>query len=104
MRQQKCECYEIQTTEGLVREEDWMDLLFGWESIAYNFKVTRPKRDCIHLGDVTFNMKYQQQYYKGSSGKFGVYDRWVHMEVSLSFQVHGPSSVTSHTQWELHQR
>lgn len=104
MRQQKCECYEIQTTEGLVREEDWMDLLFGWESIAYNFKVTWPKGDCIHLGDVTFNMKYQQQYYKGSSGKFGVYDRWVHMEVSLSFQVHGPSSVTSHTQWELHQR
>ena len=29
MRQQKCECYDIQTTEGLVREEDWMDQLFG---------------------------------------------------------------------------
>lgn len=70
MRQQKCERYDIQTTEGLVREEDWMDLLFGWESIAFNFKVTWPKRDCIHLGDMNFNMKYQQQYYKGLSGKF----------------------------------
>ena len=102
MRQQKCEHYEVQTKEGLVREENWMDLLFGWESIAYNFKVTWPKRDGIHLGDVTFNIN--NSTIKVQVENFGVYDRWVHMEVSLSFQVHGPSSATSHTQWELNQR
>lgn len=104
MRQQKCERYDIQTTEGLVREEDWMDLLFGWESIAFNFKVTWPKRDCIHLGDMTLTWSTNNSTIKVWVENFGVYERWVHMEVSLSFQVHGPSSVTSHTQWELHQR
>ena len=94
MRQQKCERYNIQTTEGLIREEDWMDLLFGWESIAYNFKVTWPKRDHIHLGDMTsLTWSSNISTIKVRVENFGVYDRWVHMEVSLSFQVHGPSSV-----------